>query len=182
MLLVIEGWPRQETVWAAHANCMPVLLFHGDGEECFLPAQIRRAELRMPVAVVNPVGPVRRWARLPLSQVILTTEEAVSGAHAHVTGIHYIFGRLPGHARGIPYPSPKFPKFVVVEETIGRSQLRGIRVTGRDGLTINGAFHGPWELFADIPDRNLALSVSTNVSRSAVRYIGLALREQAHGK
>lgn len=72
-----------------HASCL-FIWYGGTMRGCFLPSQVREAEMRMDVSPVSPVGAVHRITRLSLTQIIL---RGLSGRGVDV--IEYIFGTIP---------------------------------------------------------------------------------------
>lgn len=136
-------------------------------DTCFTPAQVTRAEQRMPISPIHPTGVVWRFTRLRLTHVQLSR----SGG---TVGIDYLFGRLPTTASGIPDIAGPRPRYVLVAEGGGRGPF------GRGKLvrTVNPA--GPaqakdevyWEFYANFRCHNLALIITSNQPGSVVRKVG----------
>lgn len=97
-------------------------------DTCFTPAQVTRAEQRMPISPIHPTGVVWRFTKLRLTHVELSR----SGG---TVAIDSLFGRLPATASGIPDIAGPRPRYVLVAEGGGRGPF------GRDKLirTVNPA-------------------------------------------
>lgn len=119
---------------------------------------------------------VRGVAHIPMIQVI------VSGPQGRrVNSIHYIFERHRRYLGEVPQVDvPRQPDFVVVNEFVA-VHLRFRRQFGRFCQARDVCF--TWQFQMNLPGRNLALLVNSNLPPREVRRIGYALiRDAASGK
>lgn len=133
-------------------------------ELCYSPVHLPAAEQQMPTRVVSPIAAVFQTTHLTLSQVI-----DMAPTRTGITGITYVFGRIPGLVPNQPpVISRAKPKFVLVQEVIGHVVPSRVTVTRAKRSSPS---YGPWVATAIVPHRNLSLLVSGNETRAQVRQI-----------
>jgi hypothetical protein len=131
---------------------------------CYSPAQVVRAEQRMPVAPLRPNTTVWQDAHLA------TTVVAVSvGVHwKSIVGINYVFGPL----EPLECPARSLPRWLSVYEVTGHHATD-------DGSYIQLVCAGQTNFVANMPNRNLTLSLASNLPVAIVDKVGLDLLAQA---
>jgi hypothetical protein len=151
-------------------------------EECFFSSQVGTAEGRirqvLGMAPVRPTSAVSRRARLHLRQILVLDTEVAAGGTPHAYAIFYLFGAIPKDSSGLPDPTSRASRYLVVSEFIGRLDQSGVTI-GR-GIGVLRIFarssspptYQPWNLDANLPGRNLALHVTSNTSRKVVKAVG----------
>jgi len=148
--MATAGTPRRVSLCdGLHVDATP---------RCYPPSQVGKAERQMPVRVVSPRGLVWRVTGLRLHEV-----DVDSGA-----AMDYLFGRLTADRSGIPdYGSTRF-RYMVVREIAGHMTFGRAVVYRTQG-------EAQWHFAANVPGRDLALHIFTNVGRTAVARVGYAM-------
>lgn len=133
-------------------------------ELCYSPVHLPGAEQQMSARVVSPIAAVFQATHLTLSQVI-----DMAPTRTGISGITYVFGRIPGPVPNQPSATSRAtPKFVLVQEVIGHVVPSRLTVTR---VKRSSPSYGPWLATAIVPHRNLSLLVSGNETRAQVRQI-----------
>lgn len=172
----VEAASTGMPVLASPTLCAPAMRSVDARSQCFSPTQAAIAERQVPVPVVTPRGLVWRMSGLALSEVSI--EHGASG----VAAINYVFGRIPldttapASAAKPLYGVPR-PQYVLVREFIGHTR-DAKRAVFRSNT---GQGRGAWHFVANFSGRNLALSITTNMSKRTAERIGVALVRRGAG-
>lgn len=144
--------------------------------KCFSPRDAGHARKALAQEAIDPSGAVRRGEGLRLTRVILGTRVLPAGSKEPVI-LEFDYGSVPGE----PVATASSAPWVAVVETAFR--FKGLktavlfRTTSQTVTTVGfttGAA-GYWQLRGNMAARRLALSVTSNLPRVAVRSIGCGL-------
>jgi hypothetical protein len=139
---------------------------------CYAPSQLATAEQQLPVIPIRPVTIVKQTARISLTKVVLTYYlPARLPLNYHlpgtINGIGYRFGSYnPGECT-----APSKTEWADVFEIVGHS-------SNNEGVYLQLDCATLTSFIANIPDRNLTLTISSNLPRATLYKVGLDILVQ----
>lgn len=174
--LAIMGVPA--LALAGHSTPRQCPAFFDGFETCYAPGQLPRLMLSPTLRPIDPGYRVWRVTRLRLRAVAVLREGNVSSGPGPVQAIFFVSGRLPRAAAApvqYPRPFPDRPKFVMVEERLGRAPIHGIAVNRPHGTVDGVPWHGSWRLHANFRSDRVHFTAETNYDLKTLWRIGRAI-------
>ena len=159
---------------AGWVECVPLVSFHGGMVNCYRTVHLAAAERRLPVRPVNPVAAVRRVLHVGLTQALVLSGMG-SAAPGPAIAVVYVFG-TPEPACHLLRRGSCRSSYISVDEIVGHIAVVGVQVADDTRGVL-----GPWHLYANIPGRNLSLSIVSNAARRPVLEIARRILQQRAG-